>query len=75
MICYIPSKNRPNTKTHLLFKNADIKVIHFLEPKDYKIYDVPNKINIKKTNQGSNSRALEPIKKQIKASVLLEILC
>lgn len=52
MICYIPSKKRPNTKTHLLFEGAGIKVIHFLEPEDYQIYNVPNKINIKQTNKG-----------------------
>jgi len=52
MTCYIPSKNRPNTKTYVSFENAGIKVIHFLEPKDYELYDVPNKVNIKKTNQG-----------------------
>jgi glycosyltransferase involved in cell wall biosynthesis len=52
MICYIPSTGRSKTKTYKLFENAGIKVIHFIEPKEYNDYNVPNKVNIQKDNQG-----------------------
>ena len=52
MICFIPSKGRPNTKTHKLFEDAGIEVIHFLEPQDYNRYKHKNKINIGKNDQG-----------------------
>lgn len=52
MFCFIPSKNRPNTKTFKLFEAANITPIHFLEPQDFDKYQVPNKINILKNNQG-----------------------
>lgn len=52
MICYIPSKGRPKTKTYKLFQEAGIEVIHFLEPQDYNNYKVPKKVNIEKDNKG-----------------------
>lgn len=52
MICYIPSKGRPKTKTYKLFQEAGIEVIHFLEPQDYNNYNVPRKVNIEKDNKG-----------------------
>lgn len=52
MICYIPSKGRPKTKTYKLFQEAGIEVIHFLEPQDYNNYNVPKKVNIEKDNKG-----------------------
>ncbi len=52
MICYIPSKGRPKTKTYKLFQEAEIDVIHFLEPQDYNNYNVPKKVNIEKDNKG-----------------------
>jgi hypothetical protein len=50
MIVCIPSKGRPNTKTHLLYQGAD--VYHFVEPQDFDSYSVPNKVNIKENNKG-----------------------
>ena len=52
MICYIPSKGRPKTKTYKLFQEAGIEVIHFLEPQDYNNYNVTKKVNIEKDNKG-----------------------
>jgi glycosyltransferase involved in cell wall biosynthesis len=52
MICYIPSKARPKTKTYKLFEEAGIDVVHFLEPQDYGSYIVPKKVSIEKDNQG-----------------------
>ena len=52
MICYIPSKGRPKTKTYKLFQEAGIDVIHFLEPQDYNNYNVSKKVNIEKDNKG-----------------------
>jgi hypothetical protein len=52
MICFIPTKSRQSTKTYKLFKDVGIQVIHFIEPKEYDSYNVPNKININKDNQG-----------------------
>ena len=47
MIVCIPTKGRPNTKTHLLYeKSKDVKVYHFIEPQDYEKYNVDNKIDI-----------------------------
>jgi glycosyltransferase involved in cell wall biosynthesis len=50
MIVCIPSKGRPNTKTHLLYEGAD--VYHFVEPQDYHLYTVNNKVNIQENNKG-----------------------
>ena len=52
MICFIPTKGRLNTKTYKLFEEAGIEVKHFIEPSEFYLYDVPNKINIQKDNQG-----------------------
>lgn len=52
MICYIPSKGRPNTKTYKLFQDVGIKVLHFLEPQDIDIYKVPNKVSIGENDKG-----------------------
>lgn len=52
MICYIPTKSRPNTKTHKLFEKVGIQVIHFIEPQEMDLYDVPCKVNIGATDQG-----------------------
>jgi len=53
MICYIPSKGRPSTKTYTLFQSAGIEVLHFIEPSEYELYHVPGtKVNIGKDNQG-----------------------
>lgn len=52
MLIAIRSKNRPNTKQHLEFKNLDYKCIYFLEPQDFNKYDVPNKISIQQNDKG-----------------------
>lgn len=52
MICYIPTKGRPNTKTYKLFQESGIEVFHFIEPQEMCLYEVPNKISIEKDNQG-----------------------
>jgi len=52
MICFIPSKGRPSTKTYKLFEEVGIKVFHFIEPQELDVYDVPNKISIQENNQG-----------------------
>jgi len=52
MIVCIPTKSRPLTKTYKLFQDVGIKPIHFIEPKEIKMYDVPNKTSIKKNNGG-----------------------
>lgn len=52
MVCFIPTKGRLNTKTYKLFEEAGIEVKHFIEPKEFNFYEVPNKINIQKDNQG-----------------------
>lgn len=52
MICFIPTKGRLNTKTYKLFEEAGIEVKHFIEPYEFDLYDVPNKVNIQKDNQG-----------------------
>jgi len=52
MICFIPSKGRPQTKTYTLFENAKIPFIHFVEPQEFDSYKVPNKVSIEKNNEG-----------------------
>lgn len=52
MICFIPSKGRPNTKTHKLFQDVGIDVIHFVEPQEIDSYQVPNKVSILENNRG-----------------------
>ena len=52
MICFIPTKGRVTTKTYKLFEEAGVEVKHFIEPKEFDLYKVPNKINIEKNNQG-----------------------
>ena len=52
MVCFIPTKGRVNTKTYKLFKEAGIEVKHFIEPNEFDLYEVPNKVNIKENNKG-----------------------
>lgn len=52
MICCIPTKSRPKTKTYKLFEASGIKVYHFIEPSEMELYNVPNKISIEKDSQG-----------------------
>jgi glycosyltransferase involved in cell wall biosynthesis len=52
MICFIPSKGRPKTKTYKLFEDVGIKVFHFIEPNELLSYDVPNIVSIQQNNQG-----------------------
>lgn len=52
MICFIPTKGRPQTKTYKLFQEAGIDVKHFVEPQDFELYNVPNKISILYDNKG-----------------------
>lgn len=52
MICYIPSKGRPQTKTYQLFESAGMEVHHFIEPSEMELYDVPGKVDIGKNDQG-----------------------
>ena len=52
MICFIPTKNRFKTKTYKLFEEAGIEFKHFIEPKEFDLYGVPNKVNINKNDQG-----------------------
>ena len=52
MICFIPTKGRLNTKTYKLFEEAGIEVKHFIEPNEFDLYEVPNKINIKENDKG-----------------------
>lgn len=52
MICFIPTKGRPQTKTYKLFQDAGIDFIHFIEPKEYNYYNVPNKVSIGKNDMG-----------------------
>jgi len=52
MICFIPTKGRLNTNTYKLFESEGIEVKHFIEPSEFNLYDVPNKVNIEKDNQG-----------------------
>ena len=53
MICFIPTKERYNTKTYILFQEVGIDVIHFIEPQDFDKYNVPNKVSILKNNNDS----------------------
>lgn len=50
MVIAVRSKDRVNTKQHILFPKYDC--YYFLEPQDYDRYKVPNKINIGKNDQG-----------------------
>jgi hypothetical protein len=52
MICCIPTKGRYNTNTYKLFEKAGIEVKHFIEPQEFDLYNVPNKVSIEKDNQG-----------------------
>ena len=53
VICYIPSKARPDTKTYQLFESAGIGVVHFIEPQDMDIYpDSLNKHDIGENDKG-----------------------
>ena len=52
MICFIPSKGRPNTKTYKLFEEVGIEVKHFIEPQELDEYDVPNKVSILNNDKG-----------------------
>jgi hypothetical protein len=52
MICFIPSKNRPSTKTYKLFEEVGIQVFHFIEPQEIDKYQVPNKISILQNDMG-----------------------
>ena len=52
MICFIPTKNRFKTKTYKLFEEAGIEFKHFIEPQEFDLYDLPNKVNINKNDQG-----------------------
>jgi hypothetical protein len=52
MICYIPTKNRKNTKTYKLFEEANIECKHFIEPQEFDDYNIPNKVNIQKDDMG-----------------------
>ena len=52
MVCFIPTKGRLNTKTYKLFEEVGIEVKHFIEPKEFNFYKVPNKINIKENDKG-----------------------
>lgn len=52
MIACIPSKGRPNTKTHELFESVGIKTLHFVEPQDVRLYIAKEVINIEKNDMG-----------------------
>jgi hypothetical protein len=52
MIAYIPTKSRFNTKTYKLFEEVSIPYLHFIEPQEYDIYKIPNKINIQQDDEG-----------------------
>jgi len=52
MIVCIPTKGRFKTSTYKLFENVGIKTFHFIEPDEYELYNVPNKVNIEKNNRG-----------------------
>ena len=51
VIVCIGSKGRPKTKTYKLFEKL-YKVYHFIEPQEFKKYDVPNMVNIKENDRG-----------------------
>tara|TARA_R110000803_G_scaffold79513_1_gene145135 strand:+ start:355 stop:1086 length:732 start_codon:yes stop_codon:yes gene_type:complete len=52
VICFIPSKGRANTKTHKLFQDVGIEVKHFIEPNEFDLYNVPDKVSILENNKG-----------------------
>lgn len=52
MICFIPTKGRPSTKTYKLFEECGIKVLHFIEPQEMETYNVPGKVSIGQNDQG-----------------------
>lgn len=52
MIAFIPSKGRPQTKTHELFEASGFDVYHFVEPQDLDSYNVTNVVSILKDNMG-----------------------
>lgn len=53
MICCIPTKGRPSTKTYELFESAGIDVYHFVEPQDVNKYsEQPNVVSIQKNDKG-----------------------
>jgi len=52
MICFIPTKGRINTTTYKLFEQVNIDVKHFIEPNEFDLYNVPNKVNIQQNNKG-----------------------
>ena len=53
MICCIPTKGRPHTKTHKLFEAAGIETFHFVEPQEISGYKTQsNIVNINKDNGG-----------------------
>jgi len=52
MICFIPTKGRPQTKTYKLFQDSGIEVKHFIEPQEIDKYQVPNKISIIENDKG-----------------------
>ena len=52
MICFIPSKARPQTNTYKLFEDVGIGVKHFVEPQDIGFYNVPNVVDIEKNDMG-----------------------
>jgi hypothetical protein len=50
VVC-IGTKNRKKTRTYKLFEGL-FPVHHFIEPQEYKEYEVPNKVSIDKNDQG-----------------------
>ncbi len=52
MICCIPTKGRPHTKTYLIFEEANIVTYHFIEPQDWGSYEVPNKVKLPANDMG-----------------------
>ena len=52
MICFIPTKSRPKTNTYQPFESAGIPFLHFVEPQEYDLYNVPNKVNIGSNDKG-----------------------
>jgi hypothetical protein len=53
MICYIPTKSRPTTKTYKLFAEAGIVFLHFVEPQDLAKYaSIPNVVSIGENDRG-----------------------
>ena len=52
MICFIPTKGRIGTTTYKLFEQAGINFKHFIEPNEFQLYNVPNKVNIQQNDKG-----------------------